>query len=100
MSSRGLTGNGLRLPDGTQSGLLPVPLCDNGHHDVLDGFSNSANPANEALYNGFIGSLGQTSNQPLHFHYPQGEAIRAQNFGAPAAVAISGGGRYPSRSRG
>ncbi|XP_022869846.1 transcription factor bHLH69-like [Olea europaea var. sylvestris] len=100
--SRGLAGNGLRSPAGTESGLLPVPSSHNGHHDVVNGSSKSANLANEALYNGFIESLGQSLNQPPFFHHPQGEAIQAQNFGAPAAMAAamnhpagSGGGPPP-----
>ncbi|KAL2465640.1 Transcription factor bHLH [Abeliophyllum distichum] len=108
MLSRGLAGNGLRSPAWAGSGLLPVPSSHNGHHDVVNGSSKSANPANEALYNGLIGSLGQTSNQPPHVHLPQGEAIQAQNFGAPAAEAAAAatvnepagsGGRTPPQPR-
>ncbi|KAL2482787.1 transcription factor bHLH [Forsythia ovata] len=103
MLSRGLAGNGLRSPVWAESGLLPVHSSHNGHHDVVNGSSKSANPANEALYNGLIESLGQTSNQSPHVHLPQGEAIQAQNFGAPAAGAAapmnqpagSGGGTPP-----
>ncbi|CAI9787413.1 unnamed protein product [Fraxinus pennsylvanica] len=102
MLSRGLAGNGLRSPAGTESGLLPVPSSHNGHHDVVNGSSKSANLANEALYNGFIESLGQSSNQPPNFHHPQGEAIQAQSLGAPASMAAAmnqpggnGGGTPP-----
>lgn len=91
MLSRGLAGNGLRSPAGMESGLLPVSSSHNGHHDVVNGSSKSANLANEALYNGFIESLGQSSNQPPNFHHHQGEAIQAQNFGAPAAMNQPGG---------
>ncbi|KAI3446766.1 hypothetical protein Pfo_003431 [Paulownia fortunei] len=83
--------NGLRSPTGADAGLLPMPQGD--HNDVVDGPSfKSANPANDAsvkaLFNGFPGSLGQTPNQPHHFHHPQ----QAQNFVATAAAAASGGG--------
>ncbi|CAI9783068.1 unnamed protein product [Fraxinus pennsylvanica] len=101
--SRGLAGNGLRSPSGVcggESGLLQIPLSvNNGDHaDVVDESFQSANPANDAsmqgLFNGFAGSLGQTTNQSQHFHHPQ-----AQNFGAavpgmnqPAASGSTGGG--------
>ncbi|KAI3444008.1 hypothetical protein Pfo_000673 [Paulownia fortunei] len=102
--SRSLAGaNGLRSPTGADGTLLPMTHGD--HSDVVDGNSfKSAIPiqANDAsvkaLFNGFAGSLGQTSNQPQHFHHPQ-----TQNFGAagaaaapamnqPAASGSSGGG--------
>ncbi|KAL8488575.1 hypothetical protein ACS0TY_024744 [Phlomoides rotata] len=101
--SRGFAaGNDLRSPTGVDGGGLP-PMPQVDHNDVVDGNSfNSANLANDAsikaLFNGFTGSLGQTSNQPPHFHHPQ-----AQNFSAggasaapatnqPAASGSSGGG--------
>ncbi|PIN15866.1 hypothetical protein CDL12_11489 [Handroanthus impetiginosus] len=78
-----------------------MPLGD--HNDVVDGNPfKSPNPANDAsvkaLFNGFTGSLGQTSNLSQHFHHPQ-----SQNFGTagaaptpatdqPAASGSSGGG--------
>lgn len=43
LMSRGLAGNGLRSPAGTECGLLPVPSSHNGHHDVVNGSSKSAN---------------------------------------------------------
>ncbi|KAL0287680.1 UNVERIFIED_CONTAM: Transcription factor [Sesamum calycinum] len=82
-----------------------MPHAD--HNDVVDAPSfNSANLANDAsvkaLFNGFSGSLGQTSNQAQHFHHPQGGGAlqQTQNFGAPAtptmiqpaASGSSGGG--------
>ncbi|KAI5676146.1 hypothetical protein M9H77_07096 [Catharanthus roseus] len=95
MLSRGLAGNGLRSPTTAagNGGLLPMPLSLNGNGgDVIDGSPfKSANPANDAsvqaLYNGFAGSLGQTSNQSQHFHHSQGGAMQAQNFGATAGGA-------------
>ncbi|KAI3446760.1 hypothetical protein Pfo_003425 [Paulownia fortunei] len=71
------------------------PMSHADHNDVVDApSSNSANMANDAsikaLFNGFTGSLGQTSNQSQHFHHPQGGALQqSQNFGAPAAPAMS-----------
>lgn len=86
MLSRGLAaGNGARA-DGA---LLPIPHGD--HNDVIDGngfkSANSIQANDEsvkALFNGFIGSLGQTSNQPQHFHHPQ-----VQNFGSAATATPS-----------
>ncbi|KAG8372590.1 hypothetical protein BUALT_Bualt12G0082000 [Buddleja alternifolia] len=98
--SRGLaaTGNGLRSPTGAaDSAFLPMPQGD--HDDVVDASSfKSANPANDAsvkaLFTGFAGSLGQTSNQPQHFHHPQGQnfGAAAQAMNQPAVSGSSGGG--------
>ncbi|KAG8367578.1 hypothetical protein BUALT_Bualt16G0086500 [Buddleja alternifolia] len=66
--------------------------------DVVDAPSfDSANLANnesvKALFNGYAGSLGQTSNESQHFHHLQGGALQHnQKFGAPAASGSSGGG--------
>lgn len=103
MLSRGLAGNGLRSPPGASAvgpngGLLPLPLNLAGNGDQNDVIGDgspfkSANPGNDAsvqaLYNGFTGSLGQPSNQPQHFHHPQGGAMHAQNFGAQAAPGMN-----------
>ncbi|KAL0345709.1 UNVERIFIED_CONTAM: Transcription factor [Sesamum radiatum] len=71
-----------------------MPHAD--HNDVVDAPSfNSANLGNDAsvkaLFNGFSGSLGQTSNQAQHFHHPQGGGAlqQTQNFGAPATPTMS-----------
>nr|GMD24326.1 transcription factor bHLH66-like [Ipomoea batatas] len=106
--SRALTGTGLRSPTGAAAGngLLGVPLSLTG------GDQNEANDNKfEALFNGFTGSLGQTSSQPHHFHHPQGGEMQAQSFGAPSAPppmnqglastgsASTGGGAAPAQPK-
>ncbi|KAL6525341.1 hypothetical protein OROHE_015648 [Orobanche hederae] len=68
--------------------LSRSPVAANGLHSPTvadDNSFESANTANDAsvkaLFNGFTGSSGQTSNQPQHFHHAQ-----IQNFGAAGAV--------------
>ncbi|KAK6774596.1 hypothetical protein RDI58_029835 [Solanum bulbocastanum] len=63
--SRGIAGNGGSGMNGDQND---------------DGLNPGNDISVQALYNGFAGSLGQTSNQSQHFHHSQ-----AQSFGAPAA---------------
>ncbi|XP_004242577.2 bHLH transcription factor RHL1-like [Solanum lycopersicum] len=104
--SRTLAGNGLRSPNGASgdNGLLSLPLnLSNG--DQNDGVANPTNDNSvQALFNGFTGSLGQTSNQPQHFHHPQGGSMQSQSFGAPAmnqtpaasGSAGGGGGSTPA----
>ncbi|XP_019170794.1 PREDICTED: transcription factor bHLH66-like isoform X2 [Ipomoea nil] len=108
--SRALTGTGLRSPTGAAggNGLLGIPLSLTG------GDQNEANDNKfEALFNGFTGSLGQTSSQPHHFHHPQGGEMQAQSFGAPSAAppppmnqglastgsASTGGGAAPAQPK-
>ncbi|KAL3323117.1 hypothetical protein AABB24_040297 [Solanum stoloniferum] len=84
-------------------------LLSRGGGSGMNGDQNDdgLNPGNDisvqALYNGFAGSLGQTSNQSQHFHHSQ-----AQSFGAPAAAltmnqtpAASGsaGGAQPKQQK-
>lgn len=103
--SRTLAGNGLRSPTAASgdNGLLslPVNLSNDDHNDSV---SNPANDSSvQALFNGFTGSLGQTSNQPQHFHHPQGGSMQSQSFGAPAinqtpaaSGSAGGGGTTPA----
>ncbi|MCD7458548.1 hypothetical protein HAX54_038561 [Datura stramonium] len=87
--------------------LLSRGLAGNGGAGINgDQNDDGLNPANEisvqALYNGFAGSLGQTSNQSQHFHHSQG-----QSFGAPAsstmnqtpAASGSAGGAQPKQQK-
>ncbi|KAF3631812.1 Transcription factor bHLH66 [Capsicum annuum] len=60
--------------------LLSRTLAGNGDND---GGVNGSSV--QALFNGFTGSLGQTSNQSHHFHLPQGGTMNSQSFGAPVA---------------
>ncbi|XP_019198027.1 PREDICTED: transcription factor bHLH66-like isoform X2 [Ipomoea nil] len=84
--SRGFSGTGLRSPTGRvgDNGLLGMPLS------LRNGDQNEAieNPVSDCsvqpVYNGFTGSLGQTSSHPHHFNHPQGGSMQAHNFGAPA----------------
>ncbi|MCE2055606.1 bHLH transcription factor rhl1 [Datura stramonium] len=89
--SRTLAGNGLRSPTGASgdNGLLSLPInLSNG--DQNDGVTNQANESSvQALFNGFTGSLGQTSNQPQHFHHPQVGSMQSPSFGAPAAPTMN-----------
>ncbi|XP_049412476.1 bHLH transcription factor RHL1-like [Solanum stenotomum] len=105
--SRTLAGNGLRSPNGASgdNGLLSLPLNLSNNGDQNDGVANPANDNSvQALFNGFTGSLGQTSNQPQHFHHPQGGSMQSQSFGAPAmnqtpaasGSAGGGGGSTPA----
>ncbi|XP_060171805.1 bHLH transcription factor RHL1-like [Lycium barbarum] len=93
--SRTLAGNGLRS-NGTGSGdngLLSQPLSLGNNGEQNDGVANQGNDSSvQALFNGFTGSLGQTSNQPQHFHHPQGGSMQSQSFGAPAAAASGSAG--------
>ncbi|XP_022751796.1 transcription factor bHLH66-like [Durio zibethinus] len=87
-------GGGLTLP-------FSLGPDDAGSHqnDIVDG--SLFKPPNhqggdgsvQAFYNGFgAGSLRGTnlpSNQPQHFHHPQGETILAQNIGATAGTAMN-----------
>ncbi|KAL7134535.1 hypothetical protein ABFS83_11G032700 [Erythranthe nasuta] len=83
----------LLLARGLAAGNEHLPHSD--YNDAVDGpSSNYANLANDAsikaLLNGFTGSLGQTSNQSQHFHHSQRGALQqSENFGAPAAPAMS-----------
>nr|GMC67159.1 transcription factor bHLH66-like [Ipomoea batatas] len=84
--SRGFSGTGLRSPTGRvgENGLLGMPLS------LRNGEQNEAieNPVSDCsvqpVYNGFTGSLGQTSSQPHHFNHPQGGSMQVHNFGAQA----------------
>ncbi|XP_051150583.1 bHLH transcription factor RHL1-like isoform X2 [Andrographis paniculata] len=87
-----LLSGGLRSPVGGDGGLLSMPHDD--HNDGVDGASfKSANPANDAsvkaLFNGFTGSLGQTSNQPQHFHNPQVQSFNSTGAASAAAPAMN-----------
>ncbi|KAK4338540.1 hypothetical protein RND71_043027 [Anisodus tanguticus] len=87
--SRTLAGNGLRSPTGASgdNGLLSLPLSLGNNGEQNDGVANPANDSSvQALFSGFTGSLSQTSNQPQHFHHPQGGSMQEQSFGAPAAA--------------
>ncbi|XP_059286102.1 bHLH transcription factor RHL1-like [Lycium ferocissimum] len=90
--SRTLAGNGLRS-NGTGSGdngLLSLPLSLGNNGEQNDGVANPGNDSSvQALFNGFTGSLGQTSNQTQHFHHPQGASMQSQSFGAPAVAAAA-----------
>ncbi|XP_016498405.2 bHLH transcription factor RHL1-like [Nicotiana tabacum] len=80
-----------------------------GNGDQNDDVGNPGNEISvQALYNGFAGSLGQTSNQPQHFHHAQGGSMQAQSFGAPASSTMnqtpaasggSGGGGQPKQQK-
>ncbi|CAN4084443.1 unnamed protein product [Withania somnifera] len=66
--------------------LLSRTLAGNGvNGDQNDGVANPVNDSSiQALFNGFTGSLGQTSNQSQHFLHPQGGSMQSpQSFGAP-----------------
>ncbi|KAJ8562199.1 hypothetical protein K7X08_011490 [Anisodus acutangulus] len=104
--------NSLRSPTGGSgdNGLLSLPSSLRNNGDQNDGVANPANDSSvQALFNGFTGSLGQTSNQPQHFHHPQGGSMQAQNFGAPAAAPVvnqtpaasgsAGGGTTPAHPK-
>nr|GMC65077.1 transcription factor bHLH66-like [Ipomoea batatas]GME12352.1 transcription factor bHLH66-like [Ipomoea batatas] len=84
--SRGFSGTGLRSPTGRvgENGLLGMPLSlRNG--DQNEGIENPVSDCSvQPVYNGFTGSLGQTSSQPHHFNHPQGGSMQAHNFGAQA----------------
>ncbi|XWS17772.1 hypothetical protein CRYUN_Cryun33cG0096200 [Craigia yunnanensis] len=68
-------------------------------NDIVDGPSfkspnyQGGDGSVQALYNGFgAGSLhgtNQPSNQPQHFHHPQGGTMQAQNFGATAGTVMN-----------
>nr|XP_025884359.1 transcription factor bHLH66 isoform X2 [Solanum lycopersicum] len=86
--SRGIAGNGGSGINGDQND---------------DGLNSGNDISVQALYNGFAGSLGQTSNQSQHFHHSQ-----AQSFGAPAAslsmnqtpaASGSAGGAQPKQQK-
>ncbi|CAN4113193.1 unnamed protein product [Withania somnifera] len=70
--------------------LLSRTLAGNGfsNGDQNDGVANPVNDSSiQALFNGFTGSLGQTSNQSQHFHHPQGGSMQSsQSFGAQAVT--------------
>ncbi|XP_055822885.1 bHLH transcription factor RHL1-like [Solanum dulcamara] len=95
----------LRSPTGASgdNGLLSLPLNLSNNVDQNDGIANPTNDNSiQALFNGFTGSLGQTSNQPQHFHHPQGGSMQSQSFGAPAmnqtpaaSGSAGGGGSTP-----
>ncbi|KAK4343274.1 hypothetical protein RND71_036368 [Anisodus tanguticus] len=83
--------------------LLSRGLASNGGAGINDDGLNPANDISvQALFNGFTGSLGQTSNQSQHFHHSQ-----AQSFGAPAsstmnqtpAASGSAGGAQPKQQK-
>ncbi|PHU16607.1 Transcription factor bHLH66 [Capsicum chinense] len=81
--------NGKALMLQQQQLLMSRGLTGDQNDDAL----NQGNEISvQALYNGFAGSLGQTSNQSQHFHHSQ-----TQSFGAPASLttnqtpAVSGG---------
>ncbi|XP_057767841.1 bHLH transcription factor RHL1-like isoform X1 [Salvia miltiorrhiza] len=104
--SRGLAaGNGcLCSPTGSDGALLP--MAQGHHNDGVDGNGFKSIQANDlsvkALFNGFTGSLGQTSNQSQHFHHPQDQnygaagtatpSTAAQAMNQPAVSGSSGGG--------
>ncbi|XP_073316828.1 bHLH transcription factor RHL1-like isoform X2 [Primulina huaijiensis] len=96
MLSRGLAVNDLRSPSGADIEFLNVPHAD--QDDVVDGsYYKSANLDHEAsvkaLFNGFTGSIGHSSNQPQHLLHSQkfgGPAVPEMN--QPAASGTSGGG--------
>ncbi|KAK4344423.1 hypothetical protein RND71_037517 [Anisodus tanguticus] len=81
--------------------LLSTGVAGNGDQN-----DDGLNPANDisvqALFNGFTGSLDQTSNQSQHFHHSQ-----VQSFGAPAsstmnqtpAASGSAGGAQPKQQK-
>ncbi|XP_073154626.1 bHLH transcription factor RHL1-like [Henckelia pumila] len=103
MLSRGLAVNDLRSPSAADIGFLNIPHSD--QDDVVDGSCyKSANPDHDAsikaLFNGFTGSIGHSSNPPQHLLHSQGGALQSQKFGGaaapemnqPAASGTSGGG--------
>ncbi|KZV16460.1 hypothetical protein F511_10072 [Dorcoceras hygrometricum] len=103
MLSRGLAVNDLHSPSAVDMGFLNMPHSD--QDDVVDGSCyKSANPDHDAsikaLFNGFTGSIGHSSNQPQHHLHHQGGALQSQQFGGasapemnqPAASGTSGGG--------
>ncbi|XWS72620.1 hypothetical protein CRYUN_Cryun02cG0055700 [Craigia yunnanensis] len=87
-------GGGLSMPLSLGSGAP-----GSNHNDIVDGssFKSSNHQAGEgslqALYNGFGGGslhgTNQSSNQPQHFHHPQGGTMQAQNFGATAGTVMN-----------
>ncbi|XP_073067009.1 bHLH transcription factor RHL1-like isoform X1 [Primulina eburnea] len=92
MLSRGLAVNDLRSPSGADIEFLNVPHAD--QDDVFDGSCyKSANLDHEAsikaLFNGFTGSIGHSSNQPQHLLHSQGGAFHSQKFGEPAAPEMN-----------
>ncbi|XVF35543.1 hypothetical protein REPUB_Repub18cG0154800 [Reevesia pubescens] len=91
---------------GGSGGLtMPLSLGSSGavgshQNDIVDGSSfkspnhQGRDGSMQALYNGFgAGSLhgtNQSSNQPQHFHHPQGTGnMQAQNFGATAGTVMN-----------
>ncbi|KAL6532750.1 hypothetical protein OROGR_013710 [Orobanche gracilis] len=79
---------------GSGGGVYGGQMLQVDQNDVVDAplSSDSAHLINEAsfegFFNGFTGSLAQSSNQSQHFHHTQGGALQ-QNFGTRAAT---GGG--------
>nr|AKN09602.1 basic helix-loop-helix transcription factor [Salvia miltiorrhiza] len=79
--------NDLRSPTEADPGFFPLPRDD--RDDVVDGPSFkpaiAENDASiKALFNGFTGSLGQTTNQDQHFPHSQ-----TDSFGVSASAAAS-----------
>ncbi|KAL6541142.1 hypothetical protein OROMI_025025 [Orobanche minor] len=83
----GLGGGGVyggQMPQGDQNDVVDAPLSSDSAHLINDA-------SLEGFFNGFTGSLAQSSNQSQHFHHSQGGVLQ-QNFGTRAVSASSGGG--------
>ncbi|XWS26270.1 hypothetical protein CRYUN_Cryun26dG0017100 [Craigia yunnanensis] len=87
-------GGGLTMPLSLGSGA-----AGSHHNDIIDGSSfkspnhQGGDGSVQALYNGFgaesLHGTSQPSNQPQHFHHPQGGTTQAQNFGATAGTVMN-----------
>lgn len=99
--SRGFAVNDLRSSSAADIGFLNIPHAD--QDDVVDDScykSADQDASIKALFNGFTGSIGHSSNQPQHLLHSQGGAVQSQKFGGaaapemnqPAASGTSGGG--------
>ncbi|XP_042004152.1 bHLH transcription factor RHL1-like isoform X1 [Salvia splendens] len=102
--SRSLTdANDLRSPTEAGNGFFPLPRGD--RDDVVDDHSFKTDIAEndasiQALFNGFTGSLGQTTNQDQHFTHSQADSFGASaSAAAPSQPSATGQPRQRVRAR-